>query len=97
MTVLTTSQLQGGLNPPFLQMFWSGGVALTQTGLGLEAWVGFKILTQSCGFLCGHTNTSQGGVFHTASPNPSPVEESGRGPPLGVKGSVSVSVSPSAR
>lgn len=96
-TSLTTSQHQGGSDPPFLQMFGSRGVALTQTDLGLEAWVGFKVLTQSCGFLCVPTSTSQGGVFHTASPNPSPVEESGRGPPLGVKGSVSVSVSPSAR
>lgn len=97
MTSLTTLQHQGGLDPPFLQVVWSRGVALTQTDLGLEAWVGFKVLTQSCGLLCGHTDASQGGVFHTASPKPSPVEESGRGPPLGVKGSVSVSVSPSAR
>ncbi len=97
MTLLTPSQHQGGLDPPFLQIVWFRGVALTQSDLGLEAWVGFKVLSQSCRFLCGHTNNPQGGVFHTASPNPSPVEESGRGPPLGVKGSVSVSVSPSAR
>lgn len=39
----------------------------------------------------------QGGVLHTASPSPSPVQDRGSAPPLGVNGSVSVSVSPSAR
>lgn len=38
-----------------------------------------------------------GGVLQTASPKPSPVDDIGKGPPLGVNGSVSVSVSPSAR
>lgn len=69
-----------------LQKFHLGGVALTPAR--------GRILFHSVFPPC-----PQGGDDHTPSPNSSPVEESGRGgpPPLGVKGSVSVSVSPSAR
>lgn len=75
-----------------------GGVAaLTPAGVGLVARVGFGVVFVVYCFFFWAFPPSHGGMDHTASPKPSPVEESGRGPPLGVKGSVSVSVSPSAR
>lgn len=85
MTFLATSQNQGGLNPPFLQTVWSRGVALTQTDLGLEAWVGFKVLTQSPGFLRSHTNTSGWRVPDSVAKS-LPRGGERQGPPAGCEG-----------